>query len=115
MSTRRIRQLGITFAAAALLASGAAHAAGDAARGETKSEACKACHGANGISENPTFPSLAGQYASYLVHALEGYADGTRRNAIMQGFAATLSAEDRRDLAAWYASQEGLQVLQGQR
>jgi len=107
--------MGIAVAATALLATATVHAGGDPARGETKSESCKACHGANGNSENSTFPNLAGQYASYIVHALEGYANGTRRNAIMQGFAATLSAEDREDLAAWYASQKGLQVLEGQR
>ena len=34
-----------------------------------------------------------------------------RKNAIMQGFAANLSEQDRADLAAWYASQDGLRDL----
>jgi cytochrome c553 len=42
------------------------------------------------------------------VHALQAYTTGERTNAIMQGFAANLSQQDREDLAAWYASQTGL-------
>ena len=101
--------------AAALAAPAAAQAAGDAARGKAKSEACQACHGPDGNSDNPAFPRIAGQHPDYLVKALEAYASGARQNAIMQGFAATLSAQDRRDLAAWYASQDGLTTLKGQR
>lgn len=101
--------------AAALAAPAAAQAAGDAARGKAKSEACQACHGPDGNSDNPAFPRIAGQHSDYLVKALEAYASGARQNAIMQGFAATLSAQDRQDLAAWYASQDGLTTLKGQR
>ena len=41
-------------------------------------------------------------------HALRGFRDGSRPNAIMSGFAATLSDTDIEDIAAWYASQPGL-------
>jgi len=102
-------------AAAALALPGPLLAAGDATRGKARSEACQACHGPDGNSENPAFPSIAGQHQDYLVKALEAYASGKRENAIMQGFAATLSAQDREDLAAWYASQKGLSTLVGQR
>jgi len=103
------------IAAAALSLPVAVQAAGDAARGKAKSEACVACHGPDGNSENPAFPRIAGQHPDYLVKALEAYASGARQNAIMQGFAATLSAQDRQDLAAWFASQGGLTTLEGQR
>ena len=91
----------------AALAIGSAHAAGDAAAGKQKSAPCATCHGADGNSPNPAFPRLAGQHADYLVKALEDYKTGLRKNAIMSGFAAPLSKQDREDLAAFFASQPG--------
>ncbi len=81
--------------------------AGDPAAGEAKAATCAACHGANGVSDIASNPILAGQYPSYLEHALRSYRDGSRENAIMAGFAAQLSDEDIEDLAAWFASQPG--------
>ena len=43
--------------------------------------------------------------------ALRDYRDGRRTNAIMAPMAAGLSNQDIEDLAAWYASQEGLKDL----
>lgn len=103
-----------TVALGLLIASGA-QAAGDPQRGQQKTEQCVACHGADGNGENPTFPRLAGQYADYIVHTLKGYKTGARKNAIMQGFAAGLSEQDIQDLAAWYASQDGLTTLESKR
>jgi cytochrome c553 len=90
--------------------SGQALAAGDPAAGQAKSTTCVACHGADGNSPDPQYPILAGQYADYLVQSLKSYKDGSRQNAIMSGFAAGLSTQDIRDLAAFYAAQEGLHV-----
>ncbi len=67
---------------------------------------CAACHGADGNSNQPTNPRLAGQYKSYLRQALTSYKDGTRENAIMSGFAAQLSKKDIKDLAEYFASQK---------
>lgn len=91
----------------------ASHAGGDAENGQKLAATCAACHGADG---NPTDdignPKLAGQYESYLVRALTDYRSGSRQQAIMAGFAAALSDQDIRDLAAWFASQESsLKVL----
>nr|WP_088922152.1 cytochrome c [Granulosicoccus antarcticus] len=101
----------LRIAAATLLIAGvfagAAQAAGDAAAGAEKATTCAACHGANGISEIVTYPILAGQYSSYLVHALQSYRDGTRENAIMAGFAGALSDQDIADLAAYFSSLPG--------
>ena len=44
---------------------------GDAAAGKTASAACAGCHGEQGVSANPAWPSLAGQDARYLADALE--------------------------------------------
>lgn len=91
----------------ALLATSAAQA-GDAERGREKSAICQACHGVdgNGIGMD-MYPILAGQFADYLEHALRAYKTGERDDVVMRGFAAPLSEQDIKDLAAWYASQKG--------
>ena len=83
-------------------------AGGDIDSGKEKSQTCVSCHGESGISVSPQYPNLAGQYEDYLVQALSDYRDGDRDNAIMKGFATGLSDEDIDDLAAYFASQEGL-------
>lgn len=94
------------------VASQLSFAGGDAANGEKLSATCAACHGADGNSTSGVNPKLAGQYESYLIHALKEYRSGARANATMAGMAAGLSDQDIRDLAAWFASQEStLQVL----
>jgi cytochrome c553 len=90
----------------ALGLTGAAQAAGNAAAG--KAQVCAACHGPAGAKPTaPENPILAGQHYDYLVRALNDYKSGKRNNAIMKGFAASLSRKDIEDLAAWFASQEG--------
>lgn len=74
---------------------------------------CSSCHGADGNSEIPTYPKLAGQYESYLKQALMDYRAGNRTNPIMAGFATTLSDDDINNVAAFFASQSGaLKVLE---
>lgn len=85
------------------LASSPAGAGGNAAVGQKKAATCVACHGEDGLGIAPEFPILAGQYASYLEQALLQYKNGSRKNAIMAGFAAGLSEQDIKDLAAFYA------------
>ena len=82
---------------------------GDVAAGKAKAQqVCAACHGADGNKTlDSTYPKLAGQYADYLAKSLRDYQTGSRKNAIMAGFAATLSEQDIADLAAFYASQPG--------
>lgn len=95
-----------------LLISGYAAAAGNPERGLELSETCQTCHGVEGnTSVDENTPRLAGQHYDYLVKALEDYRDGVRDNAIMASFTQELSDQDIRDLAAWYASQEGLVEL----
>jgi cytochrome c553 len=93
-----------TFALAALVALPAV--AADAAAGAAKAkEVCAACHGMDGNSQQPDYPKLGGQHADYLAKTLRDYKAGTRKNPIMQGFAAALSRQDIENLAAYYASQ----------
>jgi cytochrome c553 len=85
-------------------------AKGNAEAGKAKSEACAACHGVDGVSAAPTFPTLAGQYRDYLYHALKDYKSGKRTNAIMAGQVQNLSDADMADLAAYYSKQKGLTI-----
>lgn len=85
-----------------------AFSAGNAFEGQNKSAVCHACHGATGKSVQPIYPNLGGQHQDYLSKTLYNFRDGSRQNAIMSGFAANLSDTDIEDIAAWYASQQGL-------
>jgi len=83
----------------------------DAAKGKHIAEqVCAPCHNADGNSVISTNPKLAGQGAEYLVKQLTDLAkpvgDKTgRESAVMNGFAASLSAADRQNVAAWFAAQ----------
>jgi cytochrome c553 len=79
---------------------------GDAQAGAGKAAACAACHGLDGNSADPQYPKLAGQHERYIARQLALYKSGERNNAIMLGFAATLSAQDMRDIGAYFASQK---------
>ncbi|WP_223789655.1 c-type cytochrome [Marinicella meishanensis] len=79
---------------------------GDAENGKNLSATCAACHGTDGNSVNPIWPSLAGQHAEYLVRQLQLYKSGERDNAMMAPMAAGLSEQDMADLAAYFSSQE---------
>lgn len=71
---------------------------------------CVACHGQNGIAVSPVWPTLAGQHESYLIHALNQYRDGTRKQAVMAQMAAPLTDEDVAVLARFYSQLEGLET-----
>ncbi|HEU0154332.1 MAG TPA: c-type cytochrome [Arenimonas sp.] len=79
---------------------------GDAQAGAGKAAACAACHGLDGNSADPQYPKLAGQHERYIARQLSLYKSGERNNAIMLGFASTLSAQDMRDIGAYFASQK---------
>jgi cytochrome c553 len=97
--------LAVAMLAAALGMNTVARAEGSAEAGRGKSAVCAACHGPDGNSANPEWPSLAGQHASYIVAQLEAFTDGRRQNPLMSPIAQPLSEEDRQDLAAYYGAQ----------
>lgn len=76
----------------------------DAAKKKVQ-EVCAACHGLDGVSQVADYPKLAGQYPDYLAKALRDYKSGVRKNAIMAGFAQTLTPQDIANLSAYYAAQ----------
>jgi len=83
-----------------------AQAEGNADAGKARSVTCAACHGADGNSMNPQWPSLAGQNASYLERQLKAFKSNARQNPLMGPQAMTLSDQDIADLAAYFSSQE---------
>jgi len=97
------RTLIVIASIAALVASGAVLAAGDATAGKTKAASCAGCHGKNGEGSGPN-PALAGKSEADLVTALQDYKSGKRAHAVMKTFASQLSDQDMANVAAYYAS-----------
>lgn len=103
-----MNKLTLLLASALLIGSSVAKAGGDVEAGkQLVTTVCAACHGADGNSELPANPKLAGQYESYLIKSLKDYRSGDRKNPIMAGFAASLSDEDINNVAAYFSSQTG--------
>jgi cytochrome c553 len=90
---------------AALGCSAGAYAAGSVEAGQAKAATCAACHGVDGNSANPEWPSLAGQHVSYLTRQLQAFRSGERQNVLMSPMAMILSDEDVADLAAFFSAQ----------
>ncbi len=79
----------------------------DIAKGQATSTAvCAACHTADGSRGIPVNPILQGQHPEYLIKQLTEFKNGKRDNPIMKGFAATLSDDDARNVAAFYAGKQ---------
>ena len=75
------------------------------------SQVCVACHGLDGNSTQPANPILAGQQASYIAKQLadfksEGGKPAQRPQNVMSAMVANLSADDMRNLAAYFALQK---------
>ena len=84
-----------------------AEEAGDANAGAAKATACVACHGNDGTSTIPDYPHIAGQNAKYLEIQMRQMRDGERDIPLMAGQLDTMSDQDLKDIAAYYASQPG--------
>lgn len=82
-----------------------AFAAGSKEDGQAKSATCVACHGVDGNSPNPEWPSLAGQHAAYIERQLKSFQTSERQNDLMSPMAMILSDQDVADLAAYFSSQ----------
>ncbi|MFK8252286.1 c-type cytochrome [Ancylobacter terrae] len=81
--------------------------AGDPVAGRAAASGqCAVCHGANGMSQHPEAPNLAGQVEMYLVKALEDFRSGARKNEMMTVVTQNITDDAIANLAAWYASIE---------
>ncbi len=106
-----MNKLFITTLITILILIHAAAYAADPGSGKEVSKQCVACHGEDGNSPTPNFPRLAGQHSDYLLHALQSYKQGKRKNAIMAGIVAALSEEDMQNVSAYYSQQQGLATI----
>jgi cytochrome c553 len=82
------------------------HAAGDPVAGKQKAAICAACHGPDGNSLVPMWPSIAGQHEAYFLKQMKDIQSGTRIAEQMKPIIGSMSEQDFEDLAAFYASQE---------
>ena len=94
------------FYAAMIPRRAAAPTKGDPVAGLAITAPCASCHGVDGNSTDPKNPRLAGQGADYLITAVNGYKDGSRKNDLMRDQVMALRDQDVEDLAAYYASKE---------
>lgn len=79
-------------------------AAGDAKVGERKALICAGCHGKDGVGIAPTIPNLAGQKQEYLELQLMAFRAGIRKNMQMTPMAKSLTDDDIKNIAAFYAA-----------
>ncbi|GAA3925966.1 c-type cytochrome [Luteimonas lutimaris] len=82
---------------------------GDPQAGAEKAVVCAACHGVDGNPADPMYPRMAGQSERYIAHQLALFKSGERNTgmaAIMVPFASALSAQDMRDIGAYFATQK---------
>src|SRR6186713_113702 len=93
---------GLAFANTALAADSLV---GSADAGASKAAVCTACHGVNGNSVNPEWPSIAGQNAVYVREQLAMIRDGKRVNLLMQPIVKDMTDQDFADLAVYFAAQ----------
>jgi cytochrome c553 len=79
----------------------------DLAKGQAKSnEVCVSCHTNDGSRGSPANPILQGQHPEYLVKQLSEFKTDKRVNPIMKGFAAQLTEQDMKNVAAFYGSKQ---------
>lgn len=96
--------LGVIATAASLTAS----AEGNAENGKTLAYTCHGCHGVPNYKNaypSYTVPRLGGQNAKYIATALGEYASGDRPHPTMHAQAASLSEQDRADIATYLRSE----------
>lgn len=104
------QQIEDTAAYLASLSADTVEAGGSTAPSLEETTTCTACHGQNGISLSPSWPTLAGQHEDYLEHALNQYRDGTRKDPVMAPLVAALTDEDVELLARYYSRLDGLET-----
>lgn len=82
---------------------------GDPKAGQQKAGACAACHGLDGNPATPAYPRLAGMPERYVAQQLalfKSHERVTGMASVMYPIAEVLSAQDMRDLGAWFQTQK---------
>lgn len=80
---------------------------GDPQAGAAKAGACAACHGLDGNGTDPAlYPRVAGLGERYIATQLALFKSGERFNDLMSPYAEPLTAQDMRDLGAYFTSKQ---------
>ena len=87
-----------------LVLSSVAYADAAAGKSTFAARGCIGCHGANGVSVVPTYPSLKGKDAAFISKNLTDFRSGTRKNPTMNAMAGGLSDDDIKNLADYIGS-----------
>jgi cytochrome c553 len=107
-----LEKLGLHYAAQAPVRRQQTTSDGDASAGEVLSGRCTGCHGIDGVSRDNSIPSLAGQDAQYLRHAMDLHRSAHGRWGMPEQLA-SVSARDEADLAAYFAAQAPQRAISG--
>lgn len=78
----------------------------DPAAGRAKAATCQVCHGYDGLGTNPEVPNIAGDSEVYIMGQLNAFKSGERQHQQMSIISQSLSEEDIRNLADYYAAIE---------
>lgn len=76
----------------------------DLKAGKEKSTPCQGCHGTDGNSINPQWPSLANQHPGYLIKQINDFQSAKRKDSLMSSMVTGLSKTDVSDIAAYFSS-----------
>lgn len=80
-------------------------------KGKERAILCGQCHGDNGNSVKPEVPNLAQQNPSYLLQQIEKFANGTRKNYVMNALSKNFDRDDKVNLALFYANMQLKQIV----
>ena len=71
-----------------------------------KLSVCTECHGANGVRKMATIPLISGQPENYLLKQLHDFERGDRHDEVMPWMTKTLTAQELRVAATYFAKQK---------
>ena len=74
--------------------------------GKERALLCSQCHGDDGNSARSDVPNLASQNPVYLLKQIEKFADGSRKNFVMNALSKKFTNQDKINLAIYYASMQ---------
>jgi cytochrome c553 len=74
--------------------------------GRDRALLCSYCHGEDGNSVKPEVPNLAGQNPVYLLSQIDKFADGRRKNFVMNSLAKKFTLDDKVNLAIYFSKQK---------
>ena len=98
---KKPRALLLVLATGAFVVAFVSARAADISAGKALAEGCAACHGADGVSQIPLTPLLAGQPDEYVQWQLVYFRSGARNSEVMGPIAQALNNDEIRNLGAY--------------